>query len=144
MSQAAKEQLKEVLTVFNQRKSDGDFVYADEDVRAFLPALVISTRVSFHELPALKKLMQDFLGQLGLPPGASNETIGKAIDAHFRANPLNPGLLRDFQQLLREQAGKTDNADARKALESMAKGLAKPGAPAGLAPPTGGAGFRKR
>lgn len=99
------ENVEKLLKIFERQREDGTYYFQDEDVRHFLPLLVLTMASEIEEAQwpePVKALMGEFALRLELSDGASAEEMQAAIDKYYEASPVNEELLGDFQRLVRE------------------------------------------
>lgn len=127
-----------LLRLFERQNPDGTYYYADQDVRHLLPMVVISltSEVEISAWPtSIKELLGEFAQAAGLSVDADNTQWQAAIEQYYAAHPIEPGLLRDFQSLVREllaQGGAHELSEAASKLLGM-----QPSAPSFAPPPPG-------
>lgn len=98
-------QADRLLHVFERRKPDGAYTFSDEDVRAFLPLVIMGLGESLpNPWPEpLQKVMEEFAVAAGIPAGATPDQVQKAMDGFYASRPLNVELLRAFQASVQEE-----------------------------------------
>lgn len=97
------QEIAERLTeVFEAQDENCDFIFPDEEVRRFLPALLLSAGVNPNEYTSgpLAELFVEFRGWAGVPDVASAEDWVDAACAYYKKDPPNPKLLAAIQEVL--------------------------------------------
>lgn len=98
-------QADRLLRAFDRKNPDGSYVFPDGDVRAFLPLVILGLGES---LPSpwpepLQKVMDEFAETLGIAPDATPAQVQDAVDGFYAAHPVNPALLKAFQEAVHEE-----------------------------------------
>lgn len=94
-----------LLAFFERQNEDGTYVYEDEAVRHFLPLLAMQIAMEWGPqawTPPIQRLMDEFVGGLGLPEGFDGTQLNEAVDAYYAKAGVDPALKRNFQELVRE------------------------------------------
>lgn len=134
-NQAKQQNTERLLSFFERQDDEGLYYYSDEDVRHFLPLLVLTLATEDPDLtwpPAITKLMQEFTRSIDLPDNASAAQLNEAVDAYYKAHPIDKELQNNFQVLVREiVASGSDSAisDAASKLLGMAPATLQPKKP---------------
>ncbi len=133
-----------LLAFFERQNEDGTYFYEDEAVRHFLPLLAMQIAMEWGPqawTPPIQRLMDEFVGGLGLPEGFDGAQLNEAVDAYYAKAGVDPALKRGFQELVRElfAAGSTQElSDAAAKLLGMEPQTIQ--APAPAHPPKGRVG----
>jgi len=94
-----------LLRVFDQQDADGEYLHADEDVRHFVPLLLLSLGGDI-DADALGDETQLLMGEMAAAAGiAADATAAQAaalVTAYYEANPPNEALLEAFNRFVRE------------------------------------------
>jgi hypothetical protein len=105
----SKEQLEQgasLTAIFEKKDDEGNYVYSDDDMRAFLPFLILSTGLNVASSPQLTKVMAEFCVAAGFDGTMSVEQQQAAIDKFFEKHPINVDLLADYQRFCNQLAVK--------------------------------------
>ncbi|MCA9780124.1 MAG: hypothetical protein KC800_25530 [Candidatus Eremiobacteraeota bacterium] len=97
------QEIAERLTeVFEAQDENCDFVFPDEEVRRFLPALLLSAGVDPNEYSSgpLADLFVEFRTWAGVPEIASAQDWVDAACEYYKKQPPNPELLAAVQEVL--------------------------------------------
>lgn len=108
--------LRKLLAIF-ERKIGGDRIYADADVRAFVPLLWIAGGAS-KPTGALADLLGSFAVELGLDAASTPEQAQHAVAAWLVEHPPHRELAAEVQQFF--VALRTPDANAAAALLGQA------------------------
>lgn len=126
--------LDRLLRLFAKRDEAGGPLYSRDDVRAFLPVLVFGARGSLEVSAALANVMSDFAARLELAPGMDSTEVERRVRAHYEENPVNPRLLAEVKDLLREELLSGGGLDATATAKALGQGMAKTPVGHGTAP----------
>jgi hypothetical protein len=134
-------QAEGLLALFDARNADGTMKFADEDVRHFLPMLLLATGSVTPEMctDEVLELLGEFSVKAGIKQGASPEERGKAINAYYEKNPPNPGLVDAVNKFMREQGIEAGGPGLPSAALAKALGAQTSHVPVGASPRPAGA-----
>lgn len=104
-----------MLKVFETQNADGSFLYSDEDVRHFLPMVLLGAgNVTADQLTEeVADLLGEFAQKAGLTKGESGEAMGQKVTAYYEQHPPNAALVAAFQKFLQSFAAQGGDAPAR-------------------------------
>ena len=93
---------KRVLSVFEEQDAEGNYLFPDDQVREFLPLMVILSKAPIDESlkPKLLTVMDEFLAQVGLDRNATREELEWACDNYYAKKPLNRQLADKLKKVL--------------------------------------------
>lgn len=131
--------LRWMAPIFTRRRADGELYYSDADVRAFLPALLVSLGFDPQRAPPqLTAMVGAFAQAAGVTPEDPREVVAAKLQAHLAAQPLNPELVFEVSRGLREERATYSPEELAREV-AAALGLARPAVLAAPAPPPEGA-----
>ncbi len=118
------------MSLFNAKDAQGNFIYGDDEVLAFVPYLIVAAGAAAEDVvkvPAVHTLLTRFAEDAELKAGLSNEEAQQAIDAYYETNPLNPKLKQELESLLRElRIDASPDALARKSMDLIGSTPTRP------------------
>lgn len=126
--------LERLLRVFAQQDEDGRPLYSRDDVRAFLPLLVLGAQGSGSLSEALTDVLRDFAAQLGLSPDMASADVERRVREHYEQHPVNARLLAEVKDLLRAELVFSGGVDAAAAAKALGQAVAKVPVGHGAAP----------
>jgi hypothetical protein len=126
--------LDRLLRLFVRRDADGARAYSADDVRAFLPVLVLSAGEALELSPPLLEVMQRFCARLGLTTAMAPDEVAARVRAHYEEHPPHPQLLADLKGVVREELLRKDAAAGEQAAKAMGQAVAKTPVGHGAAP----------
>ena len=90
-----------LLALFETQRKDGSYVYPDEEVRALVPLLFLSSGEDLSaQSPKLQAAMAEFFSRIGLKPRATAKQLQEAVDRYYAEHPVDPKLLKKLQKSL--------------------------------------------
>lgn len=105
-----------LFKIFEQRTPEGGLVYSREDLRHFIPAMLMSLGFDAQTLtPELQALMGDTARKAGVTPEMTPEQTQQKMQAYYEAHPLPPELRFEFLRGLREERIGRGNEDVAEA-----------------------------
>lgn len=101
-----------MLAVFDKQNDDGSYAYTDEEVRDFLPMLLLGAgNVQAEQLTEeVADLLGEFAKKAGLTPGESAEAVSAKVAGYYADHPPNAALVASFEKFL--QAFAADGGSA--------------------------------
>jgi hypothetical protein len=91
-----------LAAVFDARKPDGTFVYSDEEVRHYLPLLILTAKIPFQKLDAAaQRILGEFVGAAQLDLSKPPAEVQAVIEKHYEKNPVNPALHKGIMDVVR-------------------------------------------
>lgn len=102
--QTRRQNIERLMGFFERQDDEGLYVYSDEDVRHFLPLLVLTIATESDETswsPATRKLMEGFTKSIELPADASVTQLSDAVQAYYKKHPIDKELQNNFQAVVR-------------------------------------------
>lgn len=131
--------LRWMAPIFTRRRADGEPYYSDADVRAFLPALLVSLGFDPRQAPPqLTAMVGAFAQAAGVTAEDPREVVAAKLQAHLAAQPLNPELVFEVSRGLREEQATYSPEELAREV-AVALGLARPAVLAPAGPPPEGA-----
>jgi hypothetical protein len=116
------EAAQKLLQVFDQQNDDGEHVFSDEDVRHFVPLLLLSLGGDV-DTGALGEetllLIGETAAAAGIEGDASGEAAAEKITAYYEANPPNEALLEALNRFLREGLAEGQGPGVSSAVKSL-------------------------
>lgn len=138
-------QADEIIALFGQLEPDGTRRFSDEDVRHFLPMVIIYTGQETEPYPQLHALMRDFLRRVNAPDGCSAVEFVQAVNGYYRRFPPNRELEAVFYTYCRSLArGELDADKVRKYAKTAGLHLADQSPLKGMATTRPAAGLQLR
>jgi hypothetical protein len=136
----------ELFALFMQKSADGSQRFRNEDIRHFLPLVIISIGYDLRQYPAMQEVMNEFVPKLGVAANADAETYSQAIRRYYKLHPVNRELEYEFLAYCRAQAvGELDADKVRAYAKTAGLKLANQSPIRGVAAPSGGGlGLRAR
>jgi hypothetical protein len=124
LTKEQKEQADRITAVMMQKDETGEFVYTQDEVRDFIVACIFEMGLPLDN--DLEKVLLKFCQQFELPEDISDEDLVAVIKEYFEENPLNPGLLKEMEDLgrgdlLARDEGYKDAASKVNTLRSTGK-----------------------
>ncbi len=136
---------EEIFALCMQKREDGSQRFSNQEIRHFLPLIIISAGFDVSKHPPLQAVMSEFIPKLGVAANADAETYSRAIQRYYRANPPNKELEREFLAYCRSQAiTEVDAEKVRAFAKASGMNLGGTSPLKGMAAPTGGVGLRRR
>jgi len=134
-------QAEGLLALLDARNADGTMKFSDDDIRHFLPMLLLATGSVTPEMctPEVLEMLGEFSVKADIKPGASPEQRGAAINAYYEKNPPNPGLVDAVNKFMREQGIEAGGPGLPSAALAKALGGQASKVPVGAAPRPEGA-----
>jgi|GEM_PF-1215136 len=124
LSKEEQDQANRIEAVMMQKDENGEFVYTQAEVRDFIVACIFEMGLPMEN--GLDKVLLKFCEQFELPEDITDEDLVAVIKEYFEQNPLNPGLLKEFEELgrgdlLARDEGYKDAASKVNTLRSTGK-----------------------
>lgn len=113
LNEFEQKQVSQLSRLFERRNGDGTYYYSDQDVRNFLPLLVLDLGLNVNDSPPLRELMTEFLNKVGYRSGISSNELQMLVDAYWRKNPVKEQLIVEFRHCVRELASLPTNELAK-------------------------------
>lgn len=104
-----------ILNIFDQQDEDGSYLFADEEVRHFLPMLILGAGFTQEECtPEMMDVLGEFCQLSGVDLEAPGSVVQERIQAFYAEYPPHPALQSAFEAFLRERktGGGQDLANA--------------------------------
>ena len=138
MSEArTQKQTEAIICFFDRRNVDGSYIYTDQQVRNFLPKLVIDCQIDHRSSPPLQKLMNEFFEKAGIDVSQSKKEIAARIKTFYDEGPGSDTLAREFRDFCISLAAEDHKPckDTRQKLgiERFLVRTTRDGAPLGMA-----------
>lgn len=114
---------RRLVSLFEKTNADGTLCFSKQDVLELLPLLLLSATktVSMDDLPeSVLAIIGEFAHRAGVPRGASRDEAKTAVDASYKAHPINPELLAAFKDLVREEFSGAVDSEAAVAFAKFA------------------------
>jgi hypothetical protein len=99
------EAVDRLVGLFNRRNDDGGYRYSIDELRAFMPLLILAAGDAISELgPELEKLFHQFTQRLVLPDDPTPEDIQASVEKYYEDNPLNEELLEAVRRFIETES----------------------------------------
>lgn len=132
---------QKLLSVFDRQNEDGEYLFSDEDVRHFLPLMLLALGGDIDPA-ALGDSTQQLMGELAVAAGIEDTgdpaDVAAKITAFYEENPPNEELVAAVNQFLREGLAEGDRPAVSKAVQDLIGGEAS-NRPVGAEPAPEGA-----
>jgi hypothetical protein len=110
---------EKLMNVFRRTDAKGSYVFSDDDVKHFLPWILVHMDVDLGSLDDVTiGTFAEACAAAGVKDGMDVEQVTAAFDAWYAKNPPNPELAAAFSTVWRETT--------QDAATPSARGLARP------------------
>jgi hypothetical protein len=117
---SAMDNFERLAAIFNRKNPDGSFHYSDEDVRHWLPLIIIAGGFPADTWTAeMTSAMAQLAVNAKLDAEHDDEALKAKIDAYYTRYPVNPELARELEELVGAVSLDDHEAMTRRALAAF-------------------------